>query len=325
MPNILIPILIFGLFIAGIFIAREINLYLIRRKLVKNGVKVYNKQGNEVLIDKEEWKNKIIPNNIEKAWDNPDELYELIVGCLKDGFVSEINEASDRLLQIEKNSERSNVVRAIVLMKNGKFDEAENILNSYINLYGKTGVVVNNLAKVYAERKDNKKAEMLLWESITLDPNQENALGWWGSIHNERGGNEGFLRAMKEASSIKGSWRPQLWLARELLKQGNLTDAIKLYAEILKISDDNPDALLMISGDLGLNGYSDEIINLVVPVYDPQKHGPRTGFNILHAYLEKKDFLKGRSLIYKLRELDRKDLVVPLTEIEKKFEAIRVS
>jgi len=64
MKNILIPFLVFVLFISGLFIVREINLYFKRKKLMKNGIKVFNEQGNEVLIDNEEWKNKIIPNKV---------------------------------------------------------------------------------------------------------------------------------------------------------------------------------------------------------------------------------------------------------------------
>src|SRR5574338_607782 len=50
-------------------------------------------------------------------------------------------------------------------------------------------------------------------------------------------------------------------------------------------ADDRADVLVTISGDLGVHGHVAEIIELVAPRYDAERHGPATGLNLLQAYL----------------------------------------
>jgi hypothetical protein len=47
--------------------------------------------------------------------------------------------------------------------------------------------------------------------------------------------------------------------------------------------------LVTISGDLGVSGHMREIIELLAPRYDAQRHGPATGFNLLQAYIAVRD------------------------------------
>lgn len=76
--------------------------------------------GDEVFIDREEYRTKVLPYNLQENWNNPDELYNQIHGALLDEFIEEIMEPSSRLLEIDPTPERSHTLRSIVLMKNGK-------------------------------------------------------------------------------------------------------------------------------------------------------------------------------------------------------------
>lgn len=74
--------------------------------------------------------------------------------------------------------------------------------------------------------------------------------------------------------------------AREKLTAKDLPAALALYEEVLATTAaDRPDVLVAISGDLGSHGHVNEIIELVAPRYDAERHGPATGLNLLQAYL----------------------------------------
>jgi hypothetical protein len=60
---------------------------------------------------------------------------------------------------------------------------------------------------------------------------------------------------------------------------------LAIYEELLHTSGDRADVLVALSGDLGSCGHVDQIVELVAPRYDAERHGPATGLNLLQAYL----------------------------------------
>lgn len=82
-----------------------------------------------------------------------------------------------------------------------------------------------------------------------------------------------------------GSVKALLITAREKLDAKDLPGALAIYEELLVTSGDRPDVLVALSGDLGSCGYVDQIVELVAPRYDAERHGPATGINLLQAYL----------------------------------------
>jgi len=73
--------------------------------------------------------------------------------------------------------------------------------------------------------------------------------------------------------------------AREALERKDMAGALAIYEEVLASAGDRADVLVTVSGDLGVTGHPGEIISLVAPRYDAQRHGPATGINVLQAYL----------------------------------------
>jgi tetratricopeptide (TPR) repeat protein len=283
----------------------------------------YDEDGNERLISAKNWREQVLPDQLKINFDNPDNLYSLIIMSLQDGFYQDILEATEVLLKIDPDKERSYNARGILLMKLEDLDGAEQVLKKYINEFGATGVILTNLAKVYDEKNYTRKSEETLWEALKIDPNQGNGLDWWGAIHRDKTGEKGFYDAMRKAATIKGSWRPQLWLARECLEKKNLKEAKNYYSKILKIAGDDSDALMQISGDLGNNGYKDDIIELIYPNYVPEKHSPEVGFNILQCFLEKKDYFEGEKLLAKLHEIENPTINENLLYFSKEFENLK--
>ncbi len=87
------------------------------------------------------------------------------------------------------------------------------------------------------------------------------------------------------AASTGGGVLPQLIAARQRLEAKDLPGALTIYEQVLAVAGDRADVLVTISADLGINGFFREIVELVAPRYDAERHGPATGLNLLQAYL----------------------------------------
>jgi predicted Zn-dependent protease len=166
-------------------------------------IRMSESNGNEVLISKSEYRTKVLPYSFEKSKNNPDDLYAAIVLALQEGFFEECLSPAKRLVQIHPDKERSAAVLGIVLMKNNLLDEAQEVLESYLRQNDDSGVILTNLAKVFADKGEADKSIQTLWKALTVDPNQDNALDWWGAIHRERSERKAFIGPSRECAN---SW-----------------------------------------------------------------------------------------------------------------------
>lgn len=105
-----------------------------------------------------------------------------------------------------------------------------------------------------------------------------------------------------------GSIMSRLVAAREQLEAKNLPGALAIYDEVLATAGDRADVLVTISADLGTNGHVREIIELVAPRYDAERHGPATGLNVLQAYLVEKNPDAAQHVLDLLFALNRPEL-----------------
>lgn len=96
--------------------------------------------------------------------------------------------------------------------------------------------------------------------------------------------------------------------AREKLEDKDLPGALAIYEELLAVAGDRADVLVAISGDLGSRGHVGEIIELVAPRYDAEKHGPATGLNLLQAYLVARNADAAQHVLDILFALNRPEL-----------------
>ena len=273
-----------------------------------NFVQAFNEYGQEVFIEKKKWQSEILPGMIHDRWDKPDELYQLMVGTLQDGFYADIVEAANHLHQLEQGSVRASCVLSIVLMNLDRLDEAEEILTTCIKKQGEQGVLFTNLAKIHSARGEQDHALNTLWHALELDPNQDGAVDWWAAIHYEQSGDEGYIQALTKASSLDKSWRPQIWLAREALKRRDFLKAREYYEGILTELDPIPAKVMMqISGDLGRSGRMSDIVELFENRFNAEMHGLIGGNNLIQAYMELGDTKKAKRIVDSLYSLNRPD------------------
>lgn len=291
-----------------------------------NLIRVFDRYGRELFIAKEEWRKNILPGAIQAEWTKPDQLYGVILAALNDGFRADVLDAARQLYAIDTDAVRGACVWGIVLMEEERLDEAEQVFRDFLATHGEAGVVLTNLAKVYAKRGDHTAAERILWHALEVDPNQDNGFGWYEVIHRERGGEEAGLAAMRRVAALPGSWRAQLWLARAALQSRDLVSAVALYRESLAcVSRPVPgDLLMQMSGDLGNAGYLPEILELVEPHFDPAIHGLTVGNNLIKAHLDLGQTDHSRRILDQLYALKRPDWKDTLSFWDTELAKVRV-
>lgn len=278
-------------------------------------IRAYDERGREVLFDRVTWRHDILPHNLQKSWNDAEGLYQLILDSVRDGFSEDVLEAASHLDEIDPMPERAACIHAIVLIDLKLYDQAERRLMAFISQFGETGVVLTNLAKTFSFRGDEAEARRLLRRALSLDPNQDNALDWWEALHHQEGGEEGARAALEEIASYPQSWRAKLGLARIHLKEGDPQGALALYREVLAVSK-SPDAFHQISGDLGQAGYLGEMIDLIAPLYDLDRHGIACGLNLVRAYAALGGIEPGRTLWRRIKALNLPGFDQVLAELE---------
>ena len=296
-------------------------------KSTKENVKMMNiidQNGRRIQITMDEWREKVLPIALKNHWDNANLLYNDILKAIQNNFINDVKDAAIHLKEIDTIKERGYNTLAILYLKNKEFDKANEVLSEYLVNNPKTGTILTNLAKSYYGQDEKEKAIEILWEGLTINPNQNNGLPWYASICKDREGIDGYIDALRRASEIKGSWLPQFLLARYKLNEKNIESAKELLKIALSEGHVTQEALLVISGELGAKGYSKELIELVEPVYDFNKNDIRVGLNLLQAYLQNKEIEKGENLLNKLMMLERPDLKNALLKISNNFDKLKI-
>lgn len=285
-----------------------------------NMIEMFDKDGKRIFISKVEYRQKVLPASFIKVWHDPDQLYSHISFALKDGFYQEALDAAKQLKEIDPDIRRGYTTCGVVFMYNKKFDEARNLFIDYLNKYGNDAYMLTYLAKTFNLKTEKKTIQEFLEKAINLDPNQHDALQFWTAIINEDQGRGGFIRELTRLSQLPNTWRPQLWLAREYLIDKRKDEAMRLYDHILSIAKNEPGVLMKISGDLGSAGFTNDVIRLILPLYNPNEEDPYIGFNLLQSFLETESIEEGKIFLEKMYELNRPDIKERLDAFKSQFD-----
>lgn len=122
-----------------------------------------------------------------------------------------------------------------------------------------------------------------------------------------------------------GNVLPLLATAREKLQASDLPGAMALYEQVLAGAADRSDVLMTVSADLGTTGHVQEIIELLAPIYDVQKHGAAAGLNLLQAFLATRNAEAAQHLLDLLFSLQRPELETRLIGFSKAITELFVS
>jgi hypothetical protein len=114
--------------------------------------------------------------------------------------------------------------------------------------------------------------------------------------------------ATADKPALAGGVIPRMAEARAKLEARDLPAAVAIYTEVLASAGARPDVLVTLSGELGSRGHVRELIELVAPHYDAQRHGPATGINLLQAFLSLRQIDSAQHLLDILFALNRPEL-----------------
>jgi tetratricopeptide (TPR) repeat protein len=165
-------------------------------------IRVFDEFGRELWISKDEWRRNVLPGALKERWNDPAELYCIVVSALRDGFRSDLVEAAKHLHEIDPDPIRSACVWGIVLKEEGRLDEAERVFRDHIAQHGEEGSILTNLAKVFSKRKDEAKVDEILWHALEIDPNQDNGCHWYEARAREQGGPDAGLAAWRRIAAL---------------------------------------------------------------------------------------------------------------------------
>jgi tetratricopeptide (TPR) repeat protein len=274
-----------------------------------NMIRVYDSYGRELFMTRQEWRDKVLLANLERNKGNPEELYNLLVGALRDGFAADVVPYAELFYRTDNRSARAASILGVAYIEANRLDEAQRVFGDFLAAHGDDGLVLTNLAHVYDRRGDRDRAESILWHALEVDPNQENGFGWYTSIERERGGAPAALGAWRRIGRLPNSWRAQIWLAQGALEKRDLAAAEQWYVEALaRAGRPVPtDLLQQMSSDLGRNGYLAEIIRLVEPHFDIAYHGLEVGNNLIKAHFDLGQLDGARALVNRLYAQKRPD------------------
>ncbi len=279
------------------------------------GIRAFDQEGREVIVPREEWRTNVLPGMLKELWDNPEQSYLLILNSLNDGFVDEVADAAEHLALTDPIAARGACIWGIVLIQQGRLDEAEAALSGYLSQHGEDGSVLTNLAKVYAAKGEQAKSEETLWRALEIEPNLDNGLGWYVAQEQEKGGEAAAKAALDRVAALPGSWRALLWLARPALGAGDLPAAMSLYREALIRAGEMVqklglpaipgDFLMQMSGDLGGSGHLAELVELTGPQFVPEMHGLPVGNNLIKANYDLGNYAAASAIVDALDTFQR--------------------
>lgn len=269
---------------------------------------MFDADGNQFYVERADYQARVLPELLAAASDDAESLAQIIHASLAEDFNEEALMAARRLFELDENRERAVTLLSAALVKTLWFDEAEARLKKFIETHTQSTRAMSYLANVYQAMGEPKKARETLWKSLEIEPNQDYGLDLWGDIHLQDDGAATFYKAMERAATIKESWRPQIWLARRHLEQDEINEALKIYRDVIERVPNDARALEMVAGDLTSNGFATETAQLILPLYEPQKHGAETGFHLIQTCIELNDMQTAARLCDAVEQFNRVDL-----------------
>jgi len=140
-----------------------------------------------------------------------------------------------------------------------------------------------------------------LWETLAVDPNEVSLLQSWIEQNEKFFGEPGARAALRRAADLPESWLAKIWTTRLLLEEGRLEDSLDLYREALRLAPKKSVAVQEIAGHLGQAGYFREAIDLLLPIYSPEDHGPWAGFNLFNTCEDADDLDSAQDVLNRMK------------------------
>ncbi|SDX36519.1 Tetratricopeptide repeat-containing protein [Marininema mesophilum] len=301
----------------------------------QKSIPLFDELGRLIWTDREEFRIRVIPENVQADWDHPENLYAFAVQLYRDGFLDEASESVDRILELTDRGEEALLLKGLIHHRQKNYSEAEAILKECIHLFPNRGVAFTYLARLYAAEKKQEQMIDALNQGLTREPNQEMALRMLVGATPDPAHAIALLGSF---ATNEEAWWPQLELGRIYLKEGNVKEAISQFCLAIQSScgyheekKDPPDweeeiALMTVTTLLFRHGLCDELIQMAEKYWTPQFLTPYAGLDYVAA-LEEQGEIRGaidvlNEMIAKSEEEYRVILKLRIHHLEKKLERV---
>ena len=244
-----------------------------------------NEFGQAVQMPRAEYQKKVIPQNLDKYWDDKEKLRDYAMHLAKEQFTEQAGAAADRLLELYGPIESALNFRAVVHMQAKEFERAKAILVNCLDRFPSSGTACTNLARVYAAEGNQAKAFETLEAGLFKDPNQETGLNMYVEVFLAAGKRDEVKKRLGALAGREGAWRPQLHLARLALTEQNLLKAMNWYTQAIDQAKERFEAVMTVTGELGQAGYVYQLIQLCETYWKPDFPYPYAGFNYANALI----------------------------------------
>lgn len=248
-------------------------------------------------ISKEEWIEKFLKPSLEKNWNNFENLYKIILDAFHNNVINEVKEACFRLYNNDPIKERGTNILGVFYGQNKMYENAVKVYEKYIETEKESPLIYSNYALMLDEMGEKDKANMYYKESLKLDPNISNVLSILLEKAQNEKENKKYVEIFEEISEISQSWRAKLYLGSIKLQERNIPKANSLFAKALEESEQNDEAISFISGAYVKEEYYDELKKVILPIFNPEIHGPYATLNILQMFYKTHDYINGLNLL----------------------------
>jgi tetratricopeptide (TPR) repeat protein len=244
-----------------------------------------NEFGQTIQMSREDYQKKVIPNYLDKYWDEKEKLRDFAMGLVRDQFTEQAAVAADRLLELYGPIESALIFRAVVHMQAREFDKAKAMLIDCLERFPTSGTACTNLAKIYAFQGEEAKAFETLEAGLFKDPNQENGLNMYVESFLQFSKRDELKQRLEALAAKEGAWMPQLHMARLFLTEGNLLKAMQWYRQAIERTKGKDEVVMTVTGELGQAGYVYQLIQICEEYWSPTFPFPYAGFNYANALL----------------------------------------
>ena len=289
-------------------------------------IEVNDEFGLKLRVPRAEYLQKMLPHNIQLHWDKPDELAATIRDALHNDIYVEIEKAARHLLEIDNIKERAARIYGTLLLQTERYLEAESFYSNYLDNNPRHPYVLTNLARTLDFLAKNAEAVKTLEESLKLDPNQEDALNWWVLMKKDELQRQklpvetAIIYAFEQAKIRFSGWLVKLLLGIEYLKQRDKDEAYNNFTDALQADNSNYDTVLTtLSSELVSNGFAQDVMELIAPIYMPNENNILTGISLLQAYYELGDVSSGKKLLIDLYKVNNHNYAERLAGYDSKF------
>ncbi|PTM60061.1 tetratricopeptide repeat protein [Desmospora activa] len=273
-------------------------------------IPLFDEWGHLIWTDRDEFRDHVIPQNMEADWDHAENLFAFVVQLYKDGFMEEAGSGADRLLELSEHAEEALLLKALILIRQEKTVEAATLLQECIQRYPERGVAYTYLARIQLAHSEKEKAIASLCEGLNREPNQESALRSLIRWLDDREKLKDLLRGW---SQMEGAWWPCLELGKILLAESHVSEAMdqfkKAFAFVQTYRNDEglPSweeevAAMTISACLRKFNRHEELIGFCEQYWSPAYFTPFHGMDYAQVLLETGQKEQAFSVLHQMLE-----------------------